>query len=340
MKIENSMAEGELRRVQFTGKSSYTLTLPKDWVERVDLKKGDFVRIIPQPDGSLLLTAKKTSETAPRIAHIAVMPDQDPDSLLRIFIAKYLAGYQLFRFTSNDVIPPNLRKTITACTSGLLGLEVVEETANRIEVQNLLSPEELTVERAARRAHLVASSMFETAMNALEVGNKKMAEGVLEREPGVDRLYFLVLRQLTLALQNPALMKELEIEPVGVLDYQMLMKSVERIADHATRISEIMLAMEPSEVEPEILKSLVELGRKAVKVSGDAMHAFFLKDAKLANEAIRLKDDVVKELSLLNRRLLERPGRVAVNLRIITDSIERAADYGANIAEIAIDRDR
>jgi phosphate uptake regulator len=162
----------------------------------------------------------------------------------------------------------------------------------------------------------------------------------LEREPGVDRLYFLVLRQLTLALQNPTLMKELEIEPVGVLDYQMLMKSVERIADHATRISEIILAIEPSEVEPEVLKSLVELGRKAVKVSGDAMHAFFRRDTQLANEAIRLKDEVVKELSLLNRRLLEKPGRVAVNLRIITDSIERAADYGANIAEIAIDRDR
>lgn len=194
-----------------------------------------------------------------------------------------------------------------------------------MEVQDLPSPEELTVEKAARRAHLVASAMCETALNALETRNRRMAEDVVEREPSVDRLYFLILRQLTSALQNLSLLKNLGIEAVEAMDYQMLAKSIERIADHTSRIGKMTLKTNLDAVEDEILQALVKVGREANRVNRDAMKAFFTKDVGLANAAITARDKAELELTLLNERLIRRRGEESVNLRIITDSVEAAA---------------
>ncbi len=330
----------ESRRVQFTGSASFIVTLPKEWCKRVGLKRGDKLSVTEQPDGSLQVATSARTEPEPRVADIRIDAHSDPQSLMRIFISKYLAGYQLFRFSSAQSMPLELRRVITSQASGLIGLEVLEETDKTVEIQDLLSPEELTVEKAVRRAHLVASSMCETILNALETRNRRMAEDVIEREPSVDRLYFLILRQLTSALQNPGLLKNLGIKTVEAMDYQMLAKSIERIADHASRIGKMILETNMDMVEGEILQSLVQVGRQANGINRDAMKAFFTKDVQLANTAVGVKDGVESTLIPLNEKLIKRQGEGSVNLRIITDSIERIADYGANMAEIAIDRNR
>jgi len=40
------MEEGETRKIQFTGKSSYIISLPKQWVIELGLKQGDQIRIV------------------------------------------------------------------------------------------------------------------------------------------------------------------------------------------------------------------------------------------------------------------------------------------------------
>jgi len=51
----------EIRKVQFTGGSSYVITLPKEWIEREKIKKNDPIGVEIQPDGTLLVT-KATAE--------------------------------------------------------------------------------------------------------------------------------------------------------------------------------------------------------------------------------------------------------------------------------------
>ncbi|MCJ7741491.1 MAG: AbrB/MazE/SpoVT family DNA-binding domain-containing protein, partial [Methanoregula sp.] len=46
----------ELRKVQFTGGSSYVLTLPKEWIDAEKIKKNDSLGVEVQPDGALLIT--------------------------------------------------------------------------------------------------------------------------------------------------------------------------------------------------------------------------------------------------------------------------------------------
>ena len=56
----------EIRRIQMTGGSSYVLTLPKEWVESLDIKKNDPLGVMVQPDGTLLISKNTSSDQIQR----------------------------------------------------------------------------------------------------------------------------------------------------------------------------------------------------------------------------------------------------------------------------------
>ena len=56
----------EIRRVQLTGRSSYAITLPKEWVKSVNIKKNDPLGVLIHSNGTLLITPKMTEGQAQR----------------------------------------------------------------------------------------------------------------------------------------------------------------------------------------------------------------------------------------------------------------------------------
>jgi len=57
----------EIREFQFTGGSSYVITLPKEWIESEKIKKNDPSGVEIQPDGTLLVTKATEQEPLQRI---------------------------------------------------------------------------------------------------------------------------------------------------------------------------------------------------------------------------------------------------------------------------------
>jgi phosphate uptake regulator len=51
----------EVRRIQLTGTSTYIVSLPKKWVEKSKLNKGDPVQIIEQDDSTLTLRPRESA---------------------------------------------------------------------------------------------------------------------------------------------------------------------------------------------------------------------------------------------------------------------------------------
>ena len=60
----NVLAEKDLgyRRVQCTGRGSYIISLPKEWVEDLELKRGSEIAFNIQPDQTLTLVPRKIQE--------------------------------------------------------------------------------------------------------------------------------------------------------------------------------------------------------------------------------------------------------------------------------------
>jgi phosphate uptake regulator len=84
-----------------------------------------------------------------------------------------------------------------------------------------------------RRIHLIIKSMLTDAVKVLEQGDEQLARDIITREREVDRLYFLVIRQLKSAVQYQQIAEKLGIENQR--------DSLGRIASYSSDIAEIAL---------------------------------------------------------------------------------------------------
>src|SRR5512147_1594223 len=92
------LAEKDLgyRRIQCTGRGSYIISLPKEWVQDVGLKRGSEIAFNVEPDFSLNLIPRKIREknsdnvgSKLKEYYISVDPTEDFESTLRLIQSLY-----------------------------------------------------------------------------------------------------------------------------------------------------------------------------------------------------------------------------------------------------------
>jgi phosphate uptake regulator len=323
----------EIRKLQLTGKSSYTVSLPKAWVTQLGLKEKSQVALATLPDGSLRLTPYEHAK--PKERGIFTIDGLFEDALARHIIAVYIAGYETFELRAQQ-IRSDQRKTIRDMSYRLIGTEIIEETAKSVVIQDFLSPNELQVKKSIRRMHLIIESMHADAIKSLLKKDFDLANDVILRDRDVDRHYLLVLKRLQAMVKTP-FAEASDITANESLEYYLAAVSLERIADHATMIANCVLTLGGESVPEPVFKSVSEASTMSNDVMQLAMRALSKADMKFAEEAITLKKRQAPILKHLEGAALDLEAHVALPVYCIVKSIDRMADYGMNIAEVAID---
>jgi len=322
----------EIRKVQLTGKSSYTVSLPKTWATHLGLKEKSQVAISTLPDGSLRVSPN--DHVQPQKRGIFAIDGLFDDALARHIIAIFIAGYETFELRAQK-IRSEQRKTIRDMSYRLIGMEIIEETAKSVVIQDFLSPKELQVKKSIRRMHLIVESMHTDSIKSLLKKDADLANDVILRDRDVDRHYLLILKRLQGLVKTPYA-EASDIIASESLEFYLTAVSLERIADHATKIARCVLALAEDDVPKEALDNI----NKASDLSSDiirlAMDALSKLDTKLAEEAISAKNKQISILQNLDAATLELNPHVALPVNCVINSIDRIADYGMNIAEVAI----
>jgi phosphate uptake regulator len=326
----------ETRKVQVTGGSTYTVSIPKDWATENGVSAGSEVEFYPEGD-SLFLTPRSGDD---RTEGTLDVTDLGGDELVRAVMTMYVSGFDIIALESSR-ITTDQRRTIREATQSLVGLEVLEETRGRVVIRDLLDSSELSIHNAVTRMRLIAQSMLEDAMAALSELDDDMARDVVQRDDDVDRLWMVVSRIFRATLRTPKAAEELGLPREVCFDYQSAARQLERIADHATKIAHLTLEFEDP-VPDEVLDALESLHEEAGVVIDEAMDALFTDDSaeatKLANEAredVQQIDERARSIDELLREL--DPARAQL-LGLVVDSLSRSADYGGNIAETALQK--
>jgi phosphate uptake regulator len=326
----------ETRKVQVTGGSTYTVSIPKDWATENGVSAGSEVEFYPEGD-SLFLTPRSGDD---RTEGTLDVTDLSGDELVRAVMTMYVSGFDIIALESSR-ITTDQRRTIREATQSLVGLEVLEETRGRVVIRDLLDSSELSIHNAVTRMRLIAQSMLEDAMAALSELDDDMARDVVQRDDDVDRLWMVVSRIFRATLRTPKAAEELGLPREVCFDYQSAARQLERIADHATKIAHLTLEFEDP-VPDEVLDALESLHEEAGVVIDEAMDALFTDDSaeatKLANEAredVQQIDERARSIDELLREL--DPARAQL-LGLVVDSLSRSADYGGNIAETALQK--
>lgn len=326
----------EIRRVQFTGGSSYVLTLPKEWVDAQKIKKNDPLGIEVQPDGTLTITTAIGREPAQKMKDFDVTEHVEPAYLFRLLIGAYIAGYTTIIIRAKERLPPFVRTVVRDFTQMTIGQEVIEESDCAITIKDLLNPAEMPFANTIRRMFVIAKAMHEDAITAIRTRNTTLAAEVTARDNDVDRLHWLIARQTNMVLTNTELSKRMGITPVMAVHYYVISRIIERIGDHAERITGNALLVLTKEIDPEILAKIAKASEIALGIFDRSIVSLFDADMKKAHrniESLRVLETLCEDL---NTPVLDKETSDAIALGAIIGSIRRTGEYSADISENVI----
>jgi phosphate uptake regulator len=328
----------ETRKVQFTGGSTYIISLPKSWITQNQIKKGSFIKF-RQEEGGLLTIVPPDSMVQKRLeeAIIKVLPNDDTEMITRKMVSAYLGGYNSILIkTDKQALSTKQRHEIKGYVRRMLiGTEIVNDTSAQLILQVLLSYPELTIQNALRRMTIITTSMHRDALLGLKTNDAQLAREVMLTDNEVDRFNLYVTRQLRMAIQNPRMTKEIGLDSgKDCLGYRIITKLIERTADHAVNIAEYTLALK-NPLSDATLQKIEKMSNLSVEMFNTAMEALFREDYNSAESIITS----IKEISALEKNEALSPQmdiEDAANLRLIIESIRRTAEYACDIAEIVL----
>jgi phosphate uptake regulator len=325
----------ETRKVQVTGGSTFTVSIPKDWANENDVTAGDQIEFFPG-DGSLVMSPAGKGEPTRGELEIS---EFEGENLTRAVMAMYVSGFDVLELSA-DRISTEQRQSIRAATQNLMGLEVLEETKNTVVIRDLLDSSELSIHDAVDRMRLISLSMLKDAVRALVDNDDDLARDVIQRDDEVDRLWYVVARIFRTALRSPEAAQEIGLGREACFDYHSSARQLERIADHAAKIARTALKL--GELDESVAASIEAIHEDAASVIDTAMKALIVNDAEkatdYANDARESILPIDDRTRTIDDQLRSLEPAAAKNLGIVADSLSRTADYGGNIAETALQR--
>ena len=326
----------ETRKVQQTGGSSYIISLPKEWIREHNVKKNDTLGILSQPDGNLLVTPYSNSQEYVKEKKFIVKDNMDSDYLFRLLIGAYIMGYSIIIIqTTSDKFERKIKETIKGFTRITIGPEIIEESANRIFIKDLLNPKEYPFEKAIRRMYILAQEMHEDAVNAFETGNKTLAQKVIERDDELDKLNWLVERQSHIVLRDIILCQKMNITLEDASNFQLISKYLERIGDHACKIAENVLKIDYDKIEQTLFEEITKASKLSLELLNKSLDSWLQKNLELANENIESINSLIsfcQEIQFNRTNASD----FAVEIGYIIESIRRTGEYSGDISEIII----
>ena len=332
---------GETRKIQFTGKSSYIVSLPKQWVTELGLKQGDQIRIVRKGSSTLELYPPKYESRIQKKedATIEIDDKEEASSIVRKLISLYFLGFKTINVKpKNGRLSPNQRNTVKGAVKRMLmGSEIISDSSEGITVQVLVNLLELSVDGAFKRMIHLAKSMSSDAILAVKENNLELAQEVINTDDEVDRFGFYIIRQLKIAIQNEHMLKEMGFRNArNCLGYRLIVKNIERTGDHAAFIAKDLLEFKKS-VKKEILEKLQDMNEFCLSALDDSCLALFKEDYTQAEKTIKKTDEIGKyEKKVRDASKSLKDDEEIYRVRRMSENIRRVSEYASDIAEIVL----
>jgi len=325
------------RKLQKIGESLF-VSLPKIWIKRMQLDKGDLVMLIEQPDYSVVIHPGVKNESLKQII-LDVDVEESKWSIRRRVTGAYVDGFDVIKLRAVDRFTEEQQDVIRETIAALFGLEIIELTSNSVTIQCLLA-KRLPIESTMQRLHNIIKSMFSETVIALRERNPEAVKGVIKRTEDVRRLTLVLHRLLRSVLLFP-IERTPEMKPIDSVDFLRVIDKIAEVSRSIKKIGESVARWELS-FPDSILEPLLVICAKILELYDFSMQALMSKDVPLANRV--LDEKMEPRIDELWETVLEAEEKAEISgptfsytLRIV-DNLKQMCGYSLEIAEIAIDR--
>ena len=330
----------QTRKIQFTGRSSYIVSLPKEWIMDQGIKQGDQVTVTRQ--GSSVLEIRPINFRRPTTqdaATLVITSKDDKHTITRKLIALYFLRYKTINVKpKNGRVDPNQRIAIRNTVKKILmGAEITADSTNEITIQVLINLVELSIDGAFKRMLHLSKSMQNDALLALKENNKELAQEVLNSDDDVDRFSFYIIRQLTIAIENSHMLEEMGFANArDCMGYRIAVKNIERLADHAVSLSQDILDFE-NPIPEKIINKIKDMSDFSLNVVDDTCLALFKNDYTGAEKAIGESHNISKyEKRVIDLLKTIKNEETIFRVRRIVENIRRISEYASDIGEVVL----
>ncbi|MFC7078626.1 phosphate uptake regulator PhoU [Haloarcula halophila] len=326
----------ETRKVQLSGGTTYTVSLPKSWANEHGIDAGSILSLYPNDDGTLLVEADADISTDTRSATVDVSTASE-DAVRQRIHALHAVGFDSVTLVDRAGHADEVRALVENTVSNLSGFELLEAGETRIKLTNLIDADNVDIRKSTLRLRLVMLGMHRDAVSAVLDGDEALARRVVDRDSEADKLFAMVTRHFRRALTNLQ-----EVEKLGdgrdeLFEYYYVCRQFERIADHAEKIARF--AIDPEATVPADLAERIDAVAASARQVVDTAADVVLADADIesAHTALATRAELTAELRAIDRDLYahDDPAEAYV-VGLLLDSIRRTAEYGGNVADIAI----
>jgi len=233
----------ERRRVQKVGYNSLSISIPKQYAKEMNLKQGDSLLFREDSDGTLRLIPATRAREATRIT---LKADQagSVEMLTGLVVGAYALGYDTVEVSGKEPLDRLTVEGVLATVKRLRGLEVVESDEKHIVAQSFLDPTKFPVDSLIKRLQMLVSESLESVTNSLDLRQTGGLNQVARLKEEVDELYWLILRQLLVALNRRELASEIGIEsPLHASGDRVSAKTLEEIGGIVQDIAEELVRL-------------------------------------------------------------------------------------------------
>ena len=203
------------RKIIKQGHNTLTITLPKDWTKKLNLKAGDEINLLEKENG-LFLTSERKNE---RLITEIDITSLDIPSIWKYFMAFYREGYDEIKVKFNPdklynspykyvtTYAENLRygkkskkctsfETLQGITSRFIGFEIIEHHEDYCIIKEITEPSSKEFESSLRRIFLLIQQMGEEIIKSIKTNNTKVVRNTEDIDINVDRFHDYCIRVL------------------------------------------------------------------------------------------------------------------------------------------------
>jgi phosphate uptake regulator len=326
----------ELRKLQVTGGSTHVVSLPKKWIDRNHLGRSQAIAIHEEPDGSLLLVPHAEVKSEAKSLTVQLPDNPRPAEIIRHLVGAYLAGAD--EIVVKGRLDAKVRQTIRDTSRALVGVEMVEESAQAILLQDLVGVADMEFRKTLTRMHRIARLMYDDAVKAFEARDPTLAKEVQKRDDELDRLLWLVSKQMHALLEQPRLAARLNVRPAEALNLFLAARSLERMGDHAAKMATNIVALGERKVPADIVAALGQQANKVRTVWEDAFTSLKRPDFAQASRAADAGEELAAWRADFPHLARGLPPETVGALTLIADSLDRTRGYAVDLAEAAMNQ--
>ena len=323
------------RRLQRMGAVTVGVSLPRDWVGHHHLSVGSPVYLQSLADGSLVVRSRSAEDDRPA-AEIEVRTDRPREHLFRRLIAAYLDGAQEFRVYERGGLSAATRATARSFARRTIQPEIVSEEGGVLLMRDVSRGGELALRPLLRRMHQVVVRLQEEAIGVVTGQGRAVPSEWPNRDDEVDRHAWLIERILTLRASSAA------GEP-AVTQILLLVRSLERAADHAVLIAEHGSRWAETSPPARLVRAVTDFHAQARQLLVESFGAAMAGDADSANDLLDTGEALHEQYRTLLGSVLARPGSTPMpeagrsELALLLQSVDRTVAYAEDMAEAGLD---